>query len=161
MAKAVEIARCPSMEEAIVLTGCLEAHGIPAKVADFYASSYCWEFSANEFGRVLVPECEKEKARQLILDRMVVADTILTDEFGGLEPDIQRRDRLKVWLTVLFFGLHIMLAFGMILIAIERFRRGEPILGFRKVQRRTDRLFAPFPTRKSVPVNTSLNPGQN
>ncbi|MAK60141.1 MAG: hypothetical protein CMK09_04105 [Ponticaulis sp.] len=154
MVKAVEIARCSSVEEAVVLCGFLEASGIPAAVADFNMAINQWIISSSQYGRVLVPESSKAEARLLVMERMTEAREILREEFGDLDETSYRRDRWKAWIWLIFAAWPTVPILLVILIGLQRFRRREPILGlFRKVERRSDKLFAPFPIRDGKPAD--------
>lgn len=155
MSGAVEIARCSSIEEAVVLAACLDAHGIPATVADFNMSINQWMMNMARTNRVLVPACCLEDAQIIIMEQIVSARDLPDDPSEPAEDDgiSFRQDRWKVWLIM--FGLAAWFAAPMavFLIFLERTRRKEPVLGFHhSTAPRTDKLFAPFPIRKGKPV---------
>ncbi|MAP96194.1 MAG: hypothetical protein CMK07_14705 [Ponticaulis sp.] len=153
MSKAVELARCSSLEEAVILSGMLQANGIEASVADFNMSSTYWMVSMSQFGRVLVPEAQYDEAREIVLDRMQSADSMLTQEIGEPEDDVKRRDRWKAWAWIVW-DTFFLFPLTAILVVADRLSRGERIWGFgHEVRQRRDQLYAPFRVSTSDPAD--------
>ena len=143
MGHAVEIARCSSVEEALVLAGLLRSHDIPATVADYNMSTTYWMVTASNFGRVLVPGEMEAEAREIVLQAMADAHEV-DDAEDPEDAPTERHDRYKGWFTlILETGPFALLT--SLLVGAERHRRGEAVFGLsQKAERRNDKLFAPF-----------------
>lgn len=98
MGAAVTLANCISLEERVVLTSALQAHGYDAVMAEYYHSTLDWEFIPILSGRITVSEAALFEAQKCIIELVRDSEQNLQAEFGALEPRSERKDRWKVWI---------------------------------------------------------------
>lgn len=97
MTDLVCLVRTPSLEEARVIEGVLQANAIPVCLGEVEMARQYWTFMVVSGIRVMVPaDCLAEAAEILISARQQ-AEAGLKDEFGVLGPSPKRRDRWVVW----------------------------------------------------------------
>ncbi|MAK60136.1 MAG: hypothetical protein CMK09_04080 [Ponticaulis sp.] len=104
MSDLVILARLDDYQEAYIIVGLLEAHGIKA-VLDGYNpesashSARYGSFLSTNSARILVHKNQRMKARRIVEDHWAAAEQALLDEFGAPEEEDQiNPDRDRPWL---------------------------------------------------------------